>query len=541
MDKQSTITHDLPNTAVFYHHYRQIESEVDKLGDVESELAVLDKAIDLANQNITERSKALENNLFKQDKRVRELENRQNNPVMKTPILQPHLWLNGGIEGRIERQKAKLAKEQIDEPKLRALVDKAKEDLIPTSVEREEVQQKLERQREMRGMLQQMFDKAVDMFPSQRIGEISISISDVERSVAQIDLILRTLEQCIQDALEARSRYTKAGTALADANAMDARAAEDYSRRGKLPQRMLNRRDRSMAMARTETQRASELLDHSISSIPTALRESYPQTVAQIAHFNSPPGSPSDPSAYKVNYRNWPSGIGHQIGKESALVRTGNQHAAHCEAMLHSLLEQSRLDAEQTRAKLVHLKEMLKAEKVAVFHSVETSMLTSGPQPGMQIQQGVLLNSEVDEAPAIVSELETISPSVDQTSKTTANTGRELTKEEEEETLRRAQIITQAHLAKSSCQPNNQSISQEDTEPALKQCAGVPMSTSIDEELEGKCDINYGSLASPNGVRCNVTVDPPAAPHTAIAPTAPSTAVDGSMHGPERQLLQVSY
>jgi len=514
-----------PNTPIFYQEYRQLESEAEALGDVASELTQLTEAVQLSKKNISERTSAVERNVHKQEKRTRELENRQTNPLLKTPVLQPHLWFNGGVEGRIQRQKAKLAQEQLDEPKLRAQMQEAKEELGPLNDKHIDASDRLARKQAMQAKLEKMFEEAVEMFPSQHLAEISISVKDTEKTVAQTELIIKSLQQCIADVVKAQKHYKTALTAVTNAQAMDTKAANDYSRRGQMPQRMLNRRDRDMNTATAEIQQASQHLEHAISSIPIALRESYPQSIAEITQYDSQRNSPTNAIAHVgASAMRWVAGISERIAKETRLAKTGAQYAAHCEAMLQSLLNQSQLDAQTSRTKLVDLQNMLKAEKIAIFHSIEASMLAAGPQAGMHVQNGILVTT--DEAPASTSQsFDTACSKIDTDTHQPASSelGSEhvLAKEEEDELLRRAGLIVQAHVRMAASNSGDQAV---DAAVAVEECTGLPISyEKVEEEVE-KVDDGF-----------NV----PSVPATAIAPTAPIALVASSAtkHGQDHQSM----
>ena len=243
-----------------------VETRLKNSQDTLSQLRKEDKEAEIKHADLTS----------KIQERKDRIQKCQSSWIMGSTLFNPQLWVRGGVQGKIDRQKAKLA---ADELTVQDVAQQKQQLEQKITQEEQQVSQLSSSNAQKQGIInkrEQMFNDAVASRATPAYQQLMFSFQQQQQMEAAHDETVRGMEGVVKLCEEAVTSYKKA---VGD---MNAAAREDAN--AQRPERMdlqreqdRKQRDRMANFAQQHASAGEAKLNQALGSIPAAARTQHPQ------------------------------------------------------------------------------------------------------------------------------------------------------------------------------------------------------------------------------------------------------------------------
>mmetsp|Transcript_49826 Transcript_49826/g.166517 ORF Transcript_49826/g.166517 Transcript_49826/m.166517 type:complete len:367 (-) Transcript_49826:274-1374(-) len=161
----------------FFNKYEELEREMSALTMASHSLEVVNQRLATAHSDLYITRKKLRENHERQGIRIARIAACQSSWLFGCTLLQPQLWLRGGVRGKIARQRAKLDREARLEPDLASRVRLADAALRPLAAEAATLEAAVSRRQAAERQRRAMFATAVAAHPTSELFRLLGDIS----------------------------------------------------------------------------------------------------------------------------------------------------------------------------------------------------------------------------------------------------------------------------------------------------------------------------------------------------------------------------
>jgi len=278
--------------AAFFQQYDTLGQEELSLTGIEQTLGQARKSLDdvtRAEHNTENKNKALAKKIQERKELIKTCEGHW---FFGSTVLQPQLWFRGGVEGKIKRQKEKLAR---DEAALPGMIQQERQLEAQMAAQQQQVNglaQTNARKQQLTAQRTQMFEQAVATYPTPQYQQLTMAVQQGTQAVAAEQQAVQQMQRVVSLCEGARNKYMQGIRDLRSANQQNRQAQRDNMHDGAAAEhweRMeQERRDRLMRQAQNHANQAAGELQQGLGAIPPVARGRHPQLCAGLGVVNLP-------------------------------------------------------------------------------------------------------------------------------------------------------------------------------------------------------------------------------------------------------------
>ena len=278
--------------AAFFQQYDTLGQEEASLTGIEQTLGQARKSLEdvtRAEHNTENQNRALAKKIQERKELIKTCEDHW---FFGNTFFQPQLWFRGGVEGKIQRQKEKLAR---DEAALPGMIQQERQLEAQVAAQQQQVNglaQTNARKQQLTAQRAQMFEQAVAAAPSPQYQQLTMAVQQGTQAVAAEQQAVQQMQRVVSLCEGARNKYMQGIRDLRSANQQNRQAQRDNMRDGAAAEhweRMeQQRRDRLMRQAQNHANQAAGELQQGLGAIPPVARGRHPQLCTGLGVVNLP-------------------------------------------------------------------------------------------------------------------------------------------------------------------------------------------------------------------------------------------------------------
>lgn len=363
----------------FFARFDAIGAEANSLSYADSSLASTSQQLRSVRQAESSAEGARIRNQKEQERRKRKIERCENHWFYSSTALQPSLWCRGGVEGRIERQKEKLARDAQSAPSLAAKEQALESQIANLEAQQAQLQSAVARLRSLESESEAMFDSAVGAAPTPQLRSLQSSAAQWSQALAGERETASRLQHALQGCAQARGLYMSAIQAMhaAGQTNQSAQLNNILDASEMLEHMQQDHRDNLMHEAQQQAAMAANVLTTALSSVPAAATSKYPHLCSGLGQVALPQLQQTGAGTAMLEIFGGDFGdavagsqAGSMINRNLHILGECERLTARQEGMVNALLHTVRQDVANAGATLQQINGSIASEKQSIFRSL---------------------------------------------------------------------------------------------------------------------------------------------------------------------------
>mmetsp|Transcript_3075 Transcript_3075/g.3434 ORF Transcript_3075/g.3434 Transcript_3075/m.3434 type:complete len:518 (-) Transcript_3075:558-2111(-) len=194
------------HTVEFFDHYHGRKQQLAEAGDTKFKMDQITERVKVSTGALADSEKELAQIRKKMPERRKLIKETEQSSI----LLNPQLWFRGGLEGKIQRQQTKLAKEEKRDPELVEEISGKKRALVPLTEEKKRCIDAHSQSTAWKQEVEDMYESANKQFPSPQMQEVIADLKEATDDVTFNEKYGKILKEMCKKAKEALKNYEEA-------------------------------------------------------------------------------------------------------------------------------------------------------------------------------------------------------------------------------------------------------------------------------------------------------------------------------------------